>query len=723
MSDDFDFELDFPPKVDVKEKNTVPEKDSSKSKLSLMDKLALLKKNKSSINEEPQIDNKKLDDSKNEKTIRNPKEQDVNNNTNPGNVSNLQKMLNKIKSNNDSIKKQNDILTEKDNIIEKKKDEFEDKNIHKKTIPNNEKTINIMDTVKINENFDRDFKGGNQKIENGSIKNDLINNRHEKNEDKNKSNLDLSDSIQEIEDIIEPPEKHNLNIGELSNDKIEQMKDKIKNNSDFEKVLNKINIFPDNKKGIDTGINNKVNDSLEMLISETNLNEIELIEEKKNDSEEKDSNKMISTFDKIQEEELEKKEACISKGSFDINTDEENDKRDKENLEISINKSIKVRNLHYKDKKERPLNNSNINNEIERCKNKYNESKINNTNPFVQRDSNTNFNDSKKNDDFDVSQNLVNLSNEIQEYKSSNDIIKLNSISRVSKDINNHQKGFTFNDINKEKKEIDMKNKFNEEYKKSVNLVLNKNDSLFDEEKISNKKNDDSLFDNNKNLEDDNKILNYCIKKENAKNEITEPPKAEEKNIKDIFKSIKDDENDEYYKKSEEKDLKAIFKNNYELDETAKNIKIESNTQQMNEHKEKPSQNLTFKVSNNDVQNLNNKSNSLLDVDDIPEIEENDEEDINIINLDRKEVKNNLFDKPENKVFNIKNKNDDIVSKTHNQKNEIFNLKKENNITENKNKEEMKIDKIDMNNDIKSKVVPKSRDKGILENFILKLNC
>jgi len=685
MSDDFDFELDLPPKVDIKQKKE-PREESSKSKLSLMDKLALLKKSNQSSIEETQEKIKKSSDKKTDKNPVAPhKEKDHNKNPEAGNVSNLQKMLNKIKSNNDSLKKQASIVSEEDNsnVYEKVKSKIDSnqKKFEEKINPGFDKASNILDSVKINDNFDKDFKEG-KKFEKKIIREDSLfdnNNNHKENERNNKSNLNLSDSIQEIDDIIEPPTEKSRNKNENTKAGNKVINTKLRNTSEIEKVLDNINLFPANKKG-NKAIEqkNKLNeDSLEMLITDSNLDEIELLDDEKkedlNNRENIYNNNTNSKYNPLKEEEIKLKETEVSKGSFDMDTDEENEKNysGNSNTKNIINKNNEKRsemnndNINNKDEeREKSMNNSDLINNLlnpdknkdmnnsdlinnllnpNKKKNNENSPRINNLNQFTEKGSNFHL----KNDDFNISENLINLSNEIQEYKpSNNDISKLNAEDEIKK-----------------------------------SLISNKNDSLFYKDSNSNlkdnissqkkKKLNDSLFEEKNTL--DNNVDNG-FRKEIIDSANKETPVNEQKNIKDLFKLFQDND-DEEDKILHEKILLIDHSINLNKNDLAKNVlQKEPITNNINEHSQKPPSLNDYnfqinKVTNNKETN-ENKNFIIFDVDDIPEIEENkeEEEDLNVVNLDKMETKS-LLNKTDNKInnmFNMKNNNNDSLGLFHN---------------------------------------------------------
>jgi hypothetical protein len=682
MSDDFDFELNLPPKVEIKQGKIDSDKEPSKSKLSLMDKLALLKKAKSPSNDELKEKIKEVNKNKIEKSIGAGKEKEIDKNIDTGKVSNLQKMLNKVKSNNDSLKKQVNIVPDNYNnksinhIKEKFQIDINNMKSDEKINPNIDKAVSVIDTVKINENFIEDFKEGKKLKENVSINFGLNLNQSNKNEEKiNKSYLNLSDSIQEIENIIEPSEQLK-NKSKFINNIEMNTNEKIKNNSEIGRVLYNINLFPEKSKGKFIEQNNKINeDSLEMLITESNLNEFKLLEEKKDDLDKKENafENKDNKYDNLKKEEMRIQEAVLCKGSFDIDTDEENEKTDKEQNKIIGNSNLKESEINKREESEKLFNNSDLINDLMNP-NKNNEINLftNWKNPFAQRDSN--LNESKKMDDFNISQNLVNLSNDIQEYKSSNDITKLNNNVHMSKDIKSIKNDIGLITVNKEIKENDLKNRLNVEERKSNFLI--KNDNLINKDSLVNikenalisyKKLNDSLFEKKNTLDNYDKGIENNILKEINEVEDQENLIVEEKNIKDIFKLIEDDDEDDSI--SQEHILKESLKTynkNYLNNHVVPN---ESIFNKNINHAEKSFEDKDLKLDKiNEQQMNNNKKNSILDVDDIPEIEENNEEDLNIINLDKKVDKNNLFNKPDTCLFNMKNNKNDSLGIFHNER-------------------------------------------------------
>lgn len=695
MSDDFDFELDLPPKVDIKPKKSELEKESSKPKLSLMDKLALLKKGKQPSNDEPQEKVKESNEKKTDNSIGARKENENKINPDTGNVSNLQKILNKIKSNNDSLKKQGNLVSERKDLNENGKNKFEiDSKVNKfegKISPSLDKAANILDSVKINENFDKDFKEGKKLNENKSIQLDLNQNHNESEKGTNKNSnsyLNLYDSIQEIEDINDPPVESKNNREIIKNENI--LNAKIKSNSEIEKVIDNINLFSDNKKVKPIEQQNKINeDSLEILITESNLNEIELIEEKKDDPEKKNNAwNNNNNNDDFKEEQIEVSKSEISKGSFDMDTDEENEKKDRGNNKLYVKHDEMKTEIDKNQEIEKSLNNSDLINNLLNKNNNINEKnpQNNNLNPSAQRYSNLNLNDSKKNDDFNISQNLVNLSNEIQEYKSSEDVSKMNSNFGFSKDISAINKNdLGLSTINKENKNEDLVKQPNEGDDIRKSFVSMKNESLFNKDvkanqkdnfPSSNKKLNDSLLEIKNNLENVDKSLNNKIQKENTESDEKETPAKEQENIKDLFKLLRDESDED--NKSEEKSIVEIPKSLNKEDPIKNDFRNELISNKAEEQLKKSKEYVELNKIKRDNQLNNQNKDSILDIDDIPEIEEKDEEDGNIVNLDEVEEAKNIFSKPDNEknnVFNKINKNYDSLGILKNNKDEGSKLK------------------------------------------------
>jgi len=687
MSFDFDLDLDLHPKTNNKDKFNEIEKQPIGQKMSLLDKLALLKNSKSIKNEEILDNNLEKKNSFKEPVNLNPKINDSSKKNLTQDVSNLQKMLSKIKTNNQFIKKNSNFLTEGQNSFIEENKEIIEKNSNSMLFANKleqqvEKTINILDTVKINECFEKDFNQGKNlnkfpPIEYNSIYNDNQNSKLLEDNVVDNSNLNLSDSIQEIEYINDPSEENKITNQEnidSKNDLNLFNSNNINTNKEIKNALENMNLFNSNK--IKNVTNEKMvnNDSLEMLIEDSNLQDNEFTNEKKIEIKEsinKGNNSYISPSkftnkhksEKIINEKIEKLNEIankdnfeLSKGSFDLDSDEEIERINKDNNQNN--------NLNEKNKKNISSKNESMNNSV-LLGNLQNSNKlinyqappiIKNKNPFTSyRDSN--FNDSQKIDDFNISQNLENLSKEIQEYKSSSDVNNIKNNQIFTDDVIDF-KNETFTNPLIEQNNI--KEKTSEDNKKNNEIIkiLEKKNSLINKDEIigqSSRKNiNDSLFiqDNN------NNIKNIIVNKNSVKDINAEDYKEEQKDIKDLFKVLRDDHDSD----DDIEEVKPQHNNTFSKED----LRESNNKLSVNEINRKNVENFSDlskfdkKIFNDEVKsNENENNNSILDIDEIPEIEENEEEDLNVVNLDKKQEEFNFkLEKPnnDNNVFNLKSK-------------------------------------------------------------------
>ncbi len=704
MSDDFDFDLDLTPRKNNINVNSNNENQSPKKKLSLMDKLAQIKNAKINIFDDL-IDKSKLikdPEKENHIQLESKKEKETTKNIQNDNVSNLQKMLSKIKSNNDSLKRQSSILNS--GII--KKETFN--NLYEESPKRDNE---IKNNYYLNKN-DSERTIDNKKNDSGDKKNlDEINSLL-KNNDK-KSNLNFSESIEEIDDIIELPEMNEIQSKKESIKNISEKVDKIiPINKEIVKALDKINSLNINKKDKPSELKeNKKEDSLEILISESNINEIELIEEKnnqqninlnsiqKNNISENTLNGNIN-YGRLEEVKCSK-ELNISKGSFDMDTDEEIENKNKEkqmkaNHDYKENKTSEERKSSNNSELLQNLLNSNIKNNENI--NPIKKNNVNDKSPFQARDSN--LSDSRKLDDFNISQNLVNLSKEIQEYKSSSDVNnQINNIdsfrgNKNSKPYIQNDPKVSLNIIKNDLPQIES-NKINT-YNNIKNSITDKRENIFQASPSSKKKLNDSILGGNESFAI-NDIIKENINEANNKIEKnSEEIKANEnKNIKDLFKLMVDDDDEEEF-------LTRNINNNINDMKELGNGNLEKNKSEndLNSRVSNHLQNQTI-AEKQDVEPEKNNDNSIIDIDDIPEIEDNDEEDSHIVNLDKKaeNIKKSIEIKSENNNFFNNNKPNEIKEISINQKN-IEEKKNEKKNTE-VNKHDINNSKINNNNNNK----------------------
>lgn len=623
MSDDFDFELDLSP---LKKDNQITDKGNinqdllvNNKNLSLQEKLNILKNNiNTKITDLPNnVSGTKSNNDKGQNLEIENKNQGFNSKNQNNKNSNLQNLLSKLKANNDCIKKQpnlqnnnppltlaNDKITEhRDNSLfsipnTKNTEEKinEDLNILKTQILDQrpESSLNEMEKIKINENFPEDFnKLNHNRIEKSDI-NDSFKDLDVKNNEK--FNLSLSDSIEEIGNIVESmPEKNILVKDENFSQKIENKPNDIDNQ--IKKTLDKINIF----NNLDKKPEIIENHSLDKLICEQNKNVLLSLNEDNEQTHANDNKQMTHG----------KKDNLIIDNEFLGSFDRDS------NIEPQINE--------------------------EQISKNYNE----------MRDS-KNTEGTNKNFDIDLTNNLSNLSNEIQEYKEEESF--LNTGNKVEK--NSENKKIPFNDTKNSKNEkvIDVSNPIieaSENIDKVGNMVKHNethSNKIDPTENISKQKNTDESK-HKSNLISSVASLNHKLGDNKLNNEF------KNNNIRDIFKILKDeDENNENEMNFEHKSYfsKIIQEKKSDIQDSNKPIEILKENKISLNHIE----NEKLKIDN-DISSID---------DDIPEIDDHSDEVSNIINLDKqfqdekKEEKfnNNIFF---NKKINLK---DEINSKNNN---------------------------------------------------------